>query len=76
MAQEAGIVAPLVGHAGDGNFHMLLLVDPADAEELGRARAVAADMISLAHSLGGTCTGGGRPGWLLCIAEHYLATIS
>jgi D-lactate dehydrogenase (cytochrome) len=56
-AAELRLVAPIVGHVGDGNFHMLVLHDPADADELARADALtdAVAMIALAH--GGTITG-------------------
>jgi D-lactate dehydrogenase (cytochrome) len=33
-----GISAPLVGHVGDGNFHMLIMMDPQRADEVKRAR--------------------------------------
>ena len=42
---EAGLVAPLVGHAGDGNFHLLILVDPQDPEEVERGETVHARMV-------------------------------
>ena len=52
-----GLVAPLVGHVGDGNFHLLLLVDPADADGLARATAVNERLVERAIACGGTCTG-------------------
>ncbi|MBC7897807.1 MAG: FAD-binding protein [Cytophagaceae bacterium] len=52
-----GIVAPLVGHVGDGNFHLLLLVDPGDAAGLERASAVNDRIVQRAIASGGTCTG-------------------
>jgi D-lactate dehydrogenase (cytochrome) len=52
-----GILAPLVGHVGDGNFHMLLLVDPADAEAIANASAVNERLVQRALASGGTCTG-------------------
>lgn len=53
----SGLTAPLVGHAGDGNFHLLILVDPDDPEELARAEALNDRMVRRALALGGTCTG-------------------
>jgi D-lactate dehydrogenase (cytochrome) len=53
----AGLLAPLVGHVGDGNFHLVFLVDLADDEEVARAQAVNQRMVEHALRLGGTCTG-------------------
>jgi D-lactate dehydrogenase (cytochrome) len=52
-----GMVAPLVGHVGDGNFHLLLLIDPANDVDLQRARAVNDRLVERALACGGTCTG-------------------
>ena len=54
---ELGFTAPVVGHVGDGNFHVLLLVDPASAEETAKADAFTGWLAELAISMGGTCTG-------------------
>jgi D-lactate dehydrogenase (cytochrome) len=54
---EAGLLAPMVGHVGDGNFHLIFLVDLADAAEVARAKAVNQRMVEHALQLGGTCTG-------------------
>jgi D-lactate dehydrogenase (cytochrome) len=54
---EAGLVAPLVGHVGDGNFHMLLLYDPAVPAERQRAEALAQSIARRAIAAGGTATG-------------------
>ena len=56
-ADESGLLAPIVGHVGDGNFHMLLLVDPDDAAEITRARAFHARLVRRAIGCDGTCTG-------------------
>jgi D-lactate dehydrogenase (cytochrome) len=52
-----GLVAPIVGHVGDGNFHTCVLVDPNDPDDVRRAEEFHARLVerSLAH--GGTCTG-------------------
>ncbi|GGI83546.1 oxidoreductase [Polymorphobacter multimanifer] len=56
-AQALGLVAPIVGHVGDGNFHMLVLFDPADPDERARADKLAASVSERAIRMGGTCTG-------------------
>ena len=52
-----GLTAPIVGHVGDGNFHVLFLLAPGVDEEWARMERVYDSMIALAHRLGGTCTG-------------------
>ena len=47
----------LVGHAGDGNFHLMYLLDPDRASELDEARALNDRMVARALAMGGTCTG-------------------
>ncbi len=47
----------LVGHAGDGNFHLVYLLDPASAAELEEAQRLNARMVARALAMGGTCTG-------------------
>jgi D-lactate dehydrogenase (cytochrome) len=53
----ASFPVPLVGHAGDGNFHLLYVLDPASETELAEARELNARLITRALALGGTCTG-------------------
>lgn len=52
-----GLMAPLMGHVGDGNFHLVLLFDPSDAQETATALAINQRLVELALSMGGTSTG-------------------
>ena len=54
---RSGLVCPIVGHVGDGNFHLLVLFDPDDAGERDRAEALAKRVSMRAIAMGGTCTG-------------------
>ena len=54
---ETGLTAPIVGHVGDGNFHLVVLFDPADAGERSKAEAIASRVSMRAIRMGGTCTG-------------------
>ena len=49
--------APVVGHVGDGNFHMSFILDPENAAELQEAKIVEEKIIRRALEMGGTCTG-------------------
>ncbi|WP_377289680.1 FAD-binding oxidoreductase [Rhizobium sp. SG2393] len=54
---ENGFLAPIVGHAGDGNFHVGLIFDDQDPVELERAMAFVARLNARALAMDGTCTG-------------------
>lgn len=54
---ETGLLAPIVGHVGDGNFHLMILVDPDDMEEMERAHQALDRLNERAIRMGGTCTG-------------------
>ena len=54
---EAGLVAPIVGHVGDGNFHVFFPVDPGDPAEIAQVAALNHRMVDRALAVGGTCTG-------------------
>lgn len=56
-ADELGLISTVVGHVGDGNFHMLPLIDMDDAEEVARAQGYVSWLNELAIEMGGTCTG-------------------
>ncbi|MEZ5651218.1 MAG: FAD-linked oxidase C-terminal domain-containing protein [Burkholderiaceae bacterium] len=47
----------IVGHVGDGNFHCILLLDPDNAEEVAQCEGLNDEIVKLALSMGGTCTG-------------------
>ncbi len=55
--EASGLLAPLVGHAGDGNFHLTFLLDPGAPDEFARAEAAAGRLVDRALAMGGTCTG-------------------
>jgi D-lactate dehydrogenase (cytochrome) len=53
----SGMVAPIVGHVGDGNFHVLILCDMESPEEVERAEAFVGRLSRRAIDMDGTCTG-------------------
>jgi D-lactate dehydrogenase (cytochrome) len=54
---ESPLTGTLVGHVGDGNFHMLYLVDPDSPEEMAEARRLNERLVHRAIEMGGTCSG-------------------
>ncbi|MBN8994537.1 MAG: FAD-binding protein [Rhizobiales bacterium] len=55
--EATGLIAPIVGHVGDGNFHLSILVDMESAEEVERADAFVGRLNLRAIAMDGTCTG-------------------
>jgi D-lactate dehydrogenase (cytochrome) len=55
--QETGIYAPILGHVGDGNFHLSIVIDANDAEEFEKAKALNKRLVKRALAMEGTCTG-------------------
>tara|TARA_E500000331_G_scaffold303098_2_gene305363 strand:+ start:2582 stop:3937 length:1356 start_codon:yes stop_codon:yes gene_type:complete len=55
--EKSDVLAPIVGHVGDGNFHLVLVMNPDDPEELEQAKELNRRMIGRALSMEGTCTG-------------------
>jgi D-lactate dehydrogenase (cytochrome) len=53
----AGLVAPILGHVGDGNYHVFFVLRPDDAQGWARAAQVNEELVAHALSVGGTCTG-------------------
>jgi D-lactate dehydrogenase (cytochrome) len=54
---QSGLQGPILGHVGDGNFHVILLIDATDKDEVRRAQAASHRMVERALMLGGTSTG-------------------
>jgi D-lactate dehydrogenase (cytochrome) len=52
-----GLLSPIVGHVGDGNFHCSLVCDPEDAAEMARGEEFMHRLVERAQTMGGTCTG-------------------
>ncbi len=67
----SGLVAPIVGHVGDGNFHVVMVLDPGNREEMERAHALNDRLIARALDMGGSCTG--EHGIGLGKRDHLLA---
>ncbi len=55
--EKTGIMAPILGHVGDGNFHLTILINSDDKEEFERAKALNERLVRRALAMGGTCTG-------------------
>jgi D-lactate dehydrogenase (cytochrome) len=51
------VPVPLLGHIGDGNFHLIFLVDPAKPEEIALAKEFNKRLVARALAMEGTCTG-------------------
>lgn len=55
--EEQGLIHAIIGHVGDGNFHVQMMVDPNDPADIARAEGVNARMVARAIAMDGTCTG-------------------
>ena len=55
--RDAGLLAPIVGHAGDGNFHVLVLFDDKDPASVANVEAFTGRLSRRALAMDGTCTG-------------------
>ncbi|MFZ0126293.1 MAG: FAD-linked oxidase C-terminal domain-containing protein [Xanthobacteraceae bacterium] len=75
---ENRLLAPIAGHVGDGNFHLSLLIDMDDPDEVTRAGKFMERLVARALAMDGTCTGehGVGQGKLKYLAaEHGNATL-
>jgi D-lactate dehydrogenase (cytochrome) len=57
LAEEHDMLVPVFGHAGDGNVHYSVLVDPDDEAMVETGEAIYDSIVSRAIEMGGTCTG-------------------
>jgi D-lactate dehydrogenase (cytochrome) len=55
--ERASMPIPLFGHVGDGNFHLVILIDPGSQAELEEAKAINSRLVQRALAMEGTCTG-------------------
>jgi D-lactate dehydrogenase (cytochrome) len=71
--ERTGILAPIVGHIGDGNFHLTLLVDRSDPADIKRCKDLSGRLVERALAMDGTCTGEhgvGQGKMKYLLAEH------
>jgi D-lactate dehydrogenase (cytochrome) len=77
--EASGLIAPILGHVGDGNFHLSLLVDVDDGDEVARAEALLERLVERALAMEGTCTGEhgvGQGKMKYLVAEHGEGALS
>ncbi|HUY24037.1 MAG TPA: FAD-linked oxidase C-terminal domain-containing protein [Candidatus Saccharimonadales bacterium] len=55
--ERSGVLAPIVGHVGDGNFHLSFVLDPGSTLQVEAATALHERLVERALAMGGTCTG-------------------
>ncbi len=68
--ETASMPAPILGHVGDGNFHVIFVIDPNNPAEHAEAEALNARLVERALAMDGTCTGEhgiglGKQDWLV-----------
>ena len=71
--EKSPLIATIVGHVGDGNFHVVLVIDPDQAEEIAEAERFNERLVMRALAMDGTCTGEhgiGHGKMDFLIAEH------
>ena len=55
--EQSNIIAPIVGHVGDGNFHLIMLLDPENKKEVSEAKHLNDKLVNRALKMEGTSTG-------------------
>jgi D-lactate dehydrogenase (cytochrome) len=71
--KSTSLISAIVGHVGDGNFHVMLLVDPARPEEIAEAERINHRIVRRALAMDGTCSGehGIGHGKMAFLEEEY-----
>jgi D-lactate dehydrogenase (cytochrome) len=75
---DSRLIAPIMGHVGDGNFHLTMTFDMNDADEVARAKALHERLVARALAMDGTCTGEhgvGQGKMAYLEAEHGVAAL-
>ena len=75
---DSRLVGPIVGHVGDGNFHVTLLVDMDDKDEIARTEKFLERLVRRGLAMEGTCTGEhgvGQAKMKYLLEEHPAATL-
>jgi D-lactate dehydrogenase (cytochrome) len=54
---SSSLPTPIIGHAGDGNFHIAFVIDPKNPNEIAEVKRLNERLVQRALALGGTCTG-------------------
>jgi D-lactate dehydrogenase (cytochrome) len=57
LLENCSVPAAILGHVGDGNYHVVFAIDPANAAEMDEVGLINKKMVKKAISVGGTCTG-------------------
>src|SRR3546814_3383395 len=68
--EKSSVPATILGHVGDGNFHVIFSIDPSAPEEMAEVEAINARLVERALAMDGTCTGEhgigiGKQEWLV-----------
>ena len=57
LLEKSSLIASLLGHVGDGNFHVVFALEPDNKDELAEAQQLSHQIVDLALEMDGTCTG-------------------
>ena len=57
LLETSSLIASLLGHVGDGNFHVVFALEPDNKDELAEAQQLSHQIVDLALEMDGTCTG-------------------